>query len=304
MKKDFLNINNLAATQLKTLIKRALVLKKTRNPPPVLKGKVLGMIFAKESTRTRISFEVAMLKLGGHAIYLGQQSTQISRGESYADTARVLSRYLDALVVRTYGQRDVEELAKYSTIPVINGLTDLHHPCQVLTDLVTLVEAGKKLENAKICYIGDGNNMTNSWIEAALTLGLKLKIACPKGYEPDTGLLEKIKNHSHILFTNNPEEALHGAEVINTDTWFSMGQEMSETKKESFAPFQINARLLREAHAKAIVLHCLPAHRGEEITDEVIDGPQSMVFEQAANRLYTQMALLEYLVGKNKRRIK
>ncbi|OGQ08127.1 MAG: ornithine carbamoyltransferase [Deltaproteobacteria bacterium RIFCSPLOWO2_12_FULL_40_28] len=301
MKKDFLHINNFSVTELKLLIKRALTLKKTKKPPAVLKGKVLGMIFAKESTRTRISFEVAMLKLGGHAIYLGQQSTQISRGESYADTGRVLSRYLDALVVRTYEQRDIEELAKYSTIPIINGLTDLHHPCQVLTDLVTLVEADKKLENTKICYIGDGNNMTNSWIEAALTLGLTLNIACPKGYEPDSLLLEKIKKHSHILFTHDPEEAIKNADVINTDTWFSMGQEISETKKESFKPFQINTCLLKQAHPQAIVLHCLPAHRGEEITDEVIDGPQSMVFEQAANRLYTQMALLEYLVGKKRR---
>ena len=159
----------------------------------------------------------------------------------------------------------------------------------------------KKLENTKICYIGDGNNMTNSWIEAALTLGLTLNIACPKGYEPDSLLLEKIKKHSHILFTHDPEEAIKNADVINTDTWFSMGQEISETKKESFKPFQINTCLLKQAHPQAIVLHCLPAHRGEEITDEVIDGPQSMVFEQAANRLYTQMALLEYLVGKKRR---
>src|SRR3990167_5479228 len=225
MKKDFLHINNFSVTELKLLIKRALTLKKTKKPPAVLKGKVLGMIFAKESTRTRISFEVAMLKLGGHAIYLGQQSTQISRGESYADTGRVLSRYLD--------------------------------------DLVTLVEADKKLENTKICYIGDGNNMTNSWIEAALTLGLTLNIACPKGYEPDSLLLEKIKKHSHILFTHDPEEAIKNADVINTDTWFSMGQEISETKKESFKPFQINTCLLKQAHPQAIVLHCLPAHRGE-----------------------------------------
>lgn len=295
MKNKILSLADLTAAEIEKVIDRAVAIKKGKSPKPVLKGKVLGLIFEKESTRTRVSFEVAALRLGGNTVYLGSNNSQISRGESYSDTAQVLSRYLDALVLRGHAHKNLEEMAHYATIPVINGLTDSYHPCQILADLMTVKEKKGDLK-FKIAYIGDGNNMANTWIQAALILSFPLTIASPKGFWPDSQLLSKIAGNSKIRVTDDPAEAVKGSMVINTDTWFSMGQEVTASKRQAFSGFQLNAALLKKAEKNAIVLHCLPAHRGEEITDEVIDGPQSAVFDQAENRLYVQMALLEMLL--------
>lgn len=299
MKKDFLTIADLKPDEILGIIKRAIALKKDKNCKSALKGKVLGLVFEKESTRTRISFEVAMARLGGTAIYISPQSSQLSRGESYIDTARVLSRYLDVVVLRTFSQKNVEEFAANATIPVINGLTDLCHPCQVLSDLMTIYEKKGELKKLKIAYVGDGNNMAYSWIEAALLLGLSLRMACPTGYWPEGDIVSRIPKSSSVKLTENPVEAVKDCDVINTDTWFSMGQKAVTDKKKAFKSFQVNKELVGNASSDAIILHCLPAHRGEEITDEVMDGPQSVILEQAENRLYVQMALLEALMGKN-----
>lgn len=299
MKKDFLTIADLKPDEILGIIERAIALKDDKNCKPALNGKVLGLVFEKESTRTRISFEVAMARLGGTAIYMSPHSSQLSRGESYSDTARVLSRYLDVVVLRTFSQKHVEEFAANATMPVINGLTDLCHPCQVLADLMTIYEKKGELKKLKIAYVGDGNNMAYSWIEAALFLGLSLRVACPTGYWPEGDVVSRIpKSSSTIKLTGNPVDAVKGCDVINTDTWFSMGQEVKVNKRKAFKPFQVNKELVGHASSNAIVLHCLPAHRGEEITDEVMDGPQSVILDQAENRLYVQMALLEMLMGK------
>ncbi|MDO8518817.1 MAG: ornithine carbamoyltransferase [Deltaproteobacteria bacterium] len=296
VKNKILTLSDLGAKSLEAVIARAVVLKKGKKPKPVLKGKVLGLIFEKESTRTRVSFEVAALRLGGNAVYLGSNSSQLSRGETHADTARVLSRYLDALVLRGNKHRDLEEMARHAEVPVINGLTDSFHPCQVMADLMTISEKRGDVKKLKIAYIGDGNNMANTWIEAAFLLPFSLAVASPKNFWPDPALLQRAAGNSRIRMTDSPEEAVSGADVVNTDTWFSMGQEVSPAKRQAFAGFQVNSSLLKKAANKAMVLHCLPAHRGEEITDEVIDGPQSAVFDQAENRLWVQMALLEMIL--------
>src|SRR3989338_8862035 len=260
--KHCLTLKNLGAETIFSILDRALYFKKNRQPLTLLNGKVFGLIFEKESTRTRISFEVAMQRLGGTSIYLSQSSSQISRGETYADTARVLSRYLDALVLRAYSQADLEELASHASIPVINGLTDDAHPCQVLADLMTILEKKGKWDDLKIAYIGDGNNMTNTWIEAALLLNFNLHVACPKGYGPSKELVSSVKGIESIGLTSKPLEAVAHADVINTDTWFSMGQKVSQAKRKKFKGFQINRALLQKASPDVIVLHCLPAHRG------------------------------------------
>lgn len=296
MKKDFLNLSDFSALQLNKILLRALDLKKGGRPKQVLKGKTLGLLFEKSSTRTRVSFQVAAGRLGGQSLYLEQQSLQLARGETYADTAKVLSRYVDALVFRTFSQSTLLELARNATIPVINGLSDLSHPCQILADLMTVIEKKKNFQKQKIVYVGDGNNMANTWIEAAMILKFPLAIATPVGFEPDATLVKEAKKHSHILITNDPVRAVSGGTVINTDTWFSMGQEVSNEKRAAFGPFQVNKKLLAYADAKAMVLHCLPAHRGEEITAEVLDGPKSFVFDEAENRLWVQMAILEMIL--------
>ena len=296
MKKDLLTLQDLSAGEIEALISRALSFKKTKKSGKILSGKVLGLIFEKASTRTRVSFEVAMIRLGGQTIYLDCAATQIARGETIADTARVLSRYLDGIVMRTYAQDRLAELAGNASIPVINGLTDLHHPCQILTDLMTIAELKGNPKKLKIAYVGDGNNMANSWIEAAMIFGFSLHLACPKGYWPDANLLSKAKGFKNIRITENPVEAVSKGNVVNTDTWFSMGHEVTDDKRKLFAPYQVNRLLMTHAEDKAIVLRCLPAHRGEEITDEVMDGPQSVVFDQAENRVWMQMALLELLM--------
>lgn len=296
MKKDFLTLFDLNSEEILSLLKRGLELKQKQIQLNLLKGKTLGLIFEKESTRTRVSFEVAMNRLGGSAIYLGKQNSQLSRGESYADTARVLSRYLDAIVLRTFHQKDLEDLAQHSAVPVINGLTDSFHPCQLLADLMTVQENFEDLAQVKAVYVGDGNNMAHSWVNAARQLGFQLRLACPPGFEPVQEVMDKVEDKNQIQLTDNVKDAVQGAHVINTDTWFSMGQEVSDEKRKKFEPYQVNNSLLAQADPQAIVLHCLPAHRGEEITDEVLDGKQSRVFDQAENRLYAQMALLEKLM--------
>lgn len=298
MRKDLLSVLDLNQEQISRIFSRAAVLKKARKKGrtvATLKGKTLALIFEKPSTRTKVSFDVAMHELGGHSVYLDSSSSQLGRGETYADTGRVLSRYADGIVIRTFAQRNVEELAKGADVPVINGLSDLYHPCQVLTDLFTIQEVKGKLPRLKMSYVGDGNNMANSWIMAAMVLGFQLRIATPAGFEPSAQILKKIDlaSTAPILITRDPLEAVKGADVINTDSWFSMGQEVSEDKRKAFIPYQVNRNLLRAAGKDAIVLHCLPAHRGEEITDEVMDGPQSRIWDQAENRLHVQKAILE-----------
>lgn len=304
MTRHFLTIWDISEEEIWALIERAQALKQALRGGSLVKtlqGKVLGLLFMKPSTRTRVSFEAGMYYLGGNCIFMTSKETQLSRKEPLSDTARVLSRYIDALVVRTYAHEEVEELARYSSIPVINGLTDLHHPCQVLGDLLTVWEK-KKSFNFPIAWVGDGNNVCHSWIEAALRLGLTLRVATPDGFEPHPSIVEKIKKnagkgHGSVEILRDPVEAVKDAQVVNTDVWTSMGQEAEEARRrEVFKPYQVNRQLLSHAHPDAIVLHCLPAHRGEEITDDVIEGPQSVVFDQAENRMFVQMALLEWLI--------
>jgi ornithine carbamoyltransferase len=303
--KHLLTIEDCTAEEIEGLFARAAAFKaaqKAGTPHRTLVGKTLGMIFEKPSTRTRVSFEVGMFQLGGHALHLHSGSTQLGRGETFPDTARVLSRYVDGLMVRTFEQHALEELARHGSIPVINGLTDHSHPCQVLTDLFTVREAfaDRPLQECRVAYVGDGNNMAHSWIEAAIVLKFPLTIATPEGYAPAPAFQQRIRGegHAHITMSHDPVAAVTDAHVVNTDTWISMGQEGEgvAAKKRLFAPFQINASLMAHAAADAIVLHCLPAHRGEEITDAIMDGPQSRIFDEAENRLHVQKAILEALI--------
>ncbi|MBI3540707.1 MAG: ornithine carbamoyltransferase [Deltaproteobacteria bacterium] len=298
MATDLLTLLELSPDQIKKILLRAAFLKKSRKKgrlSSALKGKTLAMIFEKPSTRTKVSFDVAMYEMGGHTVSLDNHSSQLGRGESYEDTGRVLSQYVHGIVMRTFGQKNIEELAKGASVPVINGLSDLYHPCQTLTDLLTVQEEKGKLAKARVCYVGDGNNVANSWILASMILGFELRVATPKGYEPSAMIFQKVNigKTDSILLTNDPVEAVKGADVINTDTWFSMGQEVSDEKRKAFLPYQVNQELLKKANKDAIVLHCLPAHRGEEITNDVMDGPQSRVLQQAENRLHVQKAILE-----------
>jgi ornithine carbamoyltransferase len=298
MKRDFLTLADFSKDELFATVDRACELKElvhAGKAPKSLQGKVLGMVFEKSSTRTMVSFDVGMYHLGGHAVYLNQQMSQLGRGESYADTARVLSRYVNMLIFRTYSHDALVELAKHASVPVINGLTDAFHPCQVVADLATLKQHGKSLKEMVVSYVGDGNNMTHSWMVAAHMLGFELRVATPVGYEVDAKIAQDYHG-DNIKITNDPKEAVKDCDAVNTDTWFSMGQEVSDEKREAFKKFQLNTELLSHAKSDAIVLHCLPAHRGEEITDEVIDGKQSVVFDEAENRLYAQMAIMEKLV--------
>ncbi|MDP2725341.1 MAG: ornithine carbamoyltransferase, partial [Syntrophales bacterium] len=265
-----------------------------------LQGKTIGMIFDKSSTRTRISFEVGIYQLGGLAIFLSSRDTQLGRGETIADTARIISRYLSGVVIRTYDQEIVEEFAENASIPVINGLTDLLHPCQILSDLFTIVEKRGGYEGTKIAYIGDGNNIANSWINAAVRLPLHLSLACPEGYDPNGNILKEgiEKAPGRITLHRNPFAAVRDANVVYTDVWTSMGQESErETRTKAFADYQVNKELLSHAGKDVMVMHCLPAHRGEEITSEVIDGTQSVIIDQAENRLHVQKAVLEILLN-------
>jgi len=268
----------------------------------ILKGKTLGMIFTKSSTRTRVSFEVGMVQLGGYPLFLSSQDIQLGRGETIEDTAKVLSRYVDGIMIRTYKQSDVEDLAKYGTVPIINGLTDLFHPCQVLADLLTIYESKSKLDGLKLAYVGDGNNIAHSLLYGCSKVGMDISIATPKGYECNAEIVKSAKEDAKltgvkITITEDPIEAIKDADVVYTDTWVSMGQEEEKQKRiEIFKPYQVNGELFSMAKKDAIFLHCLPAYRGYEVTSEVIDGPQSLVFDEAENRLHVQKAVMALLL--------
>lgn len=297
-KRDFLAITDFSKDEISKLFDLAARMKSGQYRETPLAGQTLAMIFAKSSTRTRVSFEVGAYQLGGQALFLSSRDIQIGRGEPIPDTARVLSRYVNGIMIRTFDHGEVEELAKFATIPVINGLTDLSHPCQVLADLFTVKEALGSWEGKRIAWIGDGNNMANSWLEAARVLGFELRLACPEGFEPNQAKLEAAKAKTKVLVTESPEEAVAGAHVVNTDVWASMGQEgEAESRKNAFRGYTVDKALMKQADAKAIFLHCLPAHRGEEVTADVIEGPQSKVWDEAENRLHVQKALLATLMG-------
>ena len=296
-KRDFLAIPDFSRDELTDLFQLALRMKRGEYRDRPFAGRTLGMIFTKSSTRTRVSFEVGAFQLGGHALFLSSRDIQLGRGEPIRDTARVLSRYLDAIMIRTFAHADVEELARYATVPVINGLTDLLHPCQILADLLTMVEHVGGWEGKRVAWVGDGNNMANSWINAAGVLGFELRLACPEGYDPDAGVLARNR-HAHVTIVRDPREAVEGAHAVNTDVWASMGQEEEQAERErAFAGFRVDEALMARAASDAIFLHCLPAHRGEEVTDAVIEGPQSRVFDEAENRLHVQKAVMAGLVG-------
>ncbi|WML57381.1 ornithine carbamoyltransferase [Neobacillus sp. PS2-9] len=305
--KDFLQLSDFTTEEILYLLNDALELKqmqKQGKPQPFLNGKVLGMIFEKSSTRTRVSFEVGMLQLGGHAIFLSSKDIQLGRGESISDTAKVLSRYVDGIMIRTFSHDSVKELAEHATVPVINGLTDLQHPTQVLADLLTILEHKGKLEGLKLCYIGDGNNnMAHSLMEGAVKVGMDVSIASPPGYLPDgkiteAAIKEGLQTGSSVVITNNPLEAIKDADVVVTDVWTSMGQEEETEKRlKAFEGFQVNEELCKQAKADYIFLHCLPAHRDEEVTGAIIDGTHSVVFDEAENRLHAQKAILKHLLA-------
>jgi ornithine carbamoyltransferase len=300
-KRDFLRITDLDRSGLLELIERAAEWKLLgRKGPKPLAGMTVGLVFEKASTRTRVSFEVAAAQLGGGSVFLSPRDTQLGRGEPIQDTARVLARYLDALVVRTFEHEKILTIARHSRVPVVNALTDASHPCQVLADLLTVSERfgadAIQKPGLKVAWIGDGNNMANSWLEACALLGFELCLACPAGYDPDPALLERCGAKARVVRT--PAEAAAGAHVLNTDVWASMGQEAEQAKRErDFAGFIVDEALVARARPDAIVLHCLPAHRGEEISEAVLEGPRSAVFDQAENRLHVQKALLEALLA-------
>ena len=305
--KDLLSIHNLSTDEVEEILDFAAELKtmqKAGVEHKLLAGKTLGMIFEKSSTRTRVSFEVGIFQLGGTGLFLSSKDLQLGRGEPIKDTARVLSRYLDGIMIRTFEQAKVEELAKFAKIPVINGLTDLLHPCQVLTDLLTIREhKGKNFRALKMAYVGDGNNMTNSYLYGAAKVGMTLAVATPEGYKPNQKVFENAladaeETGANLSWTENPEDAVCDADIIATDTWASMGQEAEhDARKKIFAPYQVNKNLLSHASRNAIVLHCLPAYRGEEITDEVLEDNAHVIFDEAENRLHTQKAIMALTMG-------
>jgi ornithine carbamoyltransferase len=298
--RHFLAIPDLTRPELLDLLDLAAQMKRRDYAERPLEGKTLGMIFAKSSTRTRVSFEVGAFQLGGHALFLSARDIQIGRGEPIRDTARVLSRYLDGIMIRTYDHADVEELARFASIPVINGLTDLLHPCQVLADLLTVRESLGGWEGKTVAWIGDGNNMANSWLNAAGVLGFELRLACPEGYQPNREILDRNRKLTRVTLTTDPREAARGADVVNTDVWASMGQEEEqEVRARAFQGYIVDEALMATADRNAIFLHCLPAHRGEEVSDGVIEGPKSRVWNQAENRLHAQKALLAWLLERS-----
>jgi ornithine carbamoyltransferase len=294
VKRDFLSIADFETTELYDLLRLARALKSGDAVDRPLAGRTLAMIFEKSSTRTRVSFEVGAYQLGAHALFLSARDLQIGRGEPIRDTARVLSRYVNAIMIRTFAHATVEELAHWATVPVINGLTDLLHPCQVMADVLTVQENfGADLRPRRIAWIGDGNNMANSWLNAAYRFGFELRLACPEGYRPDAAILDRACAATSVLLTADPAEAVEGADVVNTDVWASMGQEAeAEARARAFRGYHVDSPLMARAANDAIFLHCLPAHRGEEVADEVIEGRWSRVFDEAENRLHLQKAIL------------
>jgi ornithine carbamoyltransferase len=299
MTEDFLAIPDFTRDELNGLFAIAEKMREGKYTDKPLAGKSLAMIFMKASTRTRVSFEVGTYQLGGHALFLSPRDVQLGRGEPIADTARVLSRYVDGIMIRTFAHQDIEELAKFADVPVINGLTDMLHPCQILADLLTVRQHLGKIEDRKYAWIGDGNNMANSWINAAYRFGLELTLACPEGYEPADHLLARAQESgAKVKVVRDPMEAAAGAHVINTDVWASMGQEEEQKKREKdFKGYSVTPAMMKKAAKDAMFLHCLPAHRGEEVAAEVIDGPQSRVWDEAENRLHIQKAIMAVLMG-------
>ncbi len=304
--KHLLSLQGYSKDEIYALLALALRLKEQQKagiPHPILTGKTLGMIFAKSSTRTRVSFDVGMVQLGGHPIFLSSTDIQLGRGESIPDTAKVLSRYLDGIMIRTFDHADVEALAEHGSIPIINGLNDLHHPCQVLADIQTVYEHLGTLDGLKLAFVGDGHNMAHSLMEICSILGIDVFIACPEGYRPNADITAACqangaKSGARVVVTTDPAEAARNADVIYTDVWTSMGQEAETAKRmKDFAGFVVDGPLMKLAQPKALFLHCLPAHRGEEVTADVIDGPNSVVFDEAENRLHAQKAVLAALMG-------
>ena len=299
MKKDFLTLKDYSKEEIEYLLDLSGKIKKDKNSySKVLEGKNIAMLFDKHSTRTRLSFEVGINQLGGNSIYLDYKNLQISRGETYQDTAKIFSRYLDGVVIRTYSQEIVDIFAKYGTIPVINGLTDIYHPCQILADMLTLKELGLLNKDLKFIYIGDSNNVTNSLIIGFSKLGIDITIGCPEKYSPPEEIIEYARNQkegSKLNLVHDPVEAVSNADVVYTDVWLSMGDEINKQKLTDLKSYQVNYKLLKYAKEEVKVMHCLPAHRGQEITSEVLDGKNSIVLQQAENRLHAQKALLVYL---------
>jgi ornithine carbamoyltransferase len=302
VKRDFLCLSDWSRTDLDSLFALALDLKAKQKrgvPHRLLDGKTLGMIFEKSSTRTRVSFEAGMFHLGGHALFLASSNTQMGRGEPIKDTARCMARYVDGVMIRTYSQQAVEEFAANSSVPVINGLTDMYHPCQIMADIFTVIEHKGGYEGLSFCWIGDGNNMANSWINAASIFGFELRVATPKGYEPNADVRQRAAAAgANILYTNDPQEAAQGAHVLNTDVWASMGQEAEQQERaKAFVGYQINMGLVALAAEDCVVMHGLPAHRDEEITDEVMESRHSIIYDEAENRLHTAKGVLNMLIG-------
>lgn len=300
MKRDFLNVSDLTKEEILHIIEYGIKLKKDRFSDRSLKGKSIGLIFMKPSTRTRLSFEVGVYQMGGQPLYITGSSTQLSRGEDIKDTGRVMSRYLDGLVVRTYSHRELEELAVYFDKPVINALTDYLHPCQILADLQTIYERLGRIEEIKVAFVGDGNNVANTWLIAGGVVGFNVSVATPEGYEPSGKAVYEALKHAdktgaQIQITNDPVEAVKDADVVYTDVWVSMGQEGEKEKKKDFEGFTVDEKLIKHASKNVLVMHCLPAHKGEEISEEVFEEYADLIFEQAENRLHTQKSLMNFL---------
>jgi ornithine carbamoyltransferase len=297
--RHFVAISDYSREDLLGLLSLAQQLKSGQVGGAPLAGQSLAMIFRKSSTRTRVSFEVGMTQLGGHALFLASSASQMGRGETVSDTAQVLSRYVDGIMIRTFDHAEVEEMAAAASVPVINGLTDLLHPCQLMADLQTVQEEfGTELEGMAVAWFGDGNNMANSWLNAAKVFGLDLRLAIPEGFDPDPEILAQAREATSITLTRDPAEAAEGARVLTTDTWVSMGEEdEADSKVKAFQPYQVTQEVMGLAHPEAIFLHCLPAYRGKEVAAEVIDGPQSRVLDEAENRLHAQKAIMMELMG-------
>ncbi len=297
MVRHFLTLNDLSKEELNQIINRAIELKAMHKAGTIyepLKNKVLGMVFEKSSTRTRVSFEAGMIQLGGQAIFLSPRDTQLGRGEPIEDSARVLSSMIDIIMIRTFEHNKLEKFAEYSSVPVINGLTDMYHPCQLLADIQTYVEHRGSIQGKTVTWIGDGNNMCHSYINAAKQFDFHLNVSTPKGFEPQENIVKNANNH--VSLTNKSSDAAKDADLIVTDVWASMGQENEQNHREQvFSSFQVNSELMAKAKTDALFMHCLPAHRGEEVCKEVIDGPKSVVFDEAENRLHSQKALIEFL---------
>lgn len=296
--RDFVAITDFSASELESLFSIAESMRNGTYGKTPLAGQTLAMIFMKASTRTRVSFEVGTYQLGGHALFLSPRDVQLGRGEPISDTAKVLSRYVNGIMIRTFAHADVEMLARDASVPVINGLTDLLHPCQVLADLLTVRQQLGSIQSRKVAWIGDGNNMANSWINAAYVLGFELSLACPEGYDPDPAFLARARTRSTVTVVRDPAAAALNADVVTTDVWASMGQEEEQAIREkAFRGFRVDSALMSGASSNAIFLHCLPAHRGEEVAADVIDGPQSRVWDEAENRLHIQKAIMAVLMG-------